>query len=93
MHAVDWLGEDGASHRDGGPDWLPTLFTLQLLRATEVDRAEPAVERAVARLEAGFRWDAEFGARPFFEGEGEAVGAPSRWITLRALRVPGWAES
>jgi hypothetical protein len=44
---------------------------MQLLRATGVDRAEPAVVSAVARLEAGFRWDEEFGSKPFFEGEVE----------------------
>ena len=64
-------GSDGAWHRADAPDWLPTLFTMQLLRATGVDRAEPAVESAVARLEAGFRWDEAFGAKPFFEGEVE----------------------
>jgi hypothetical protein len=64
-------GSDGAWHRAETPDWLPTLFTMQLLRATGVDRAEPAVEAAVARLEAGFRWDEEFGKKPFFEGEVE----------------------
>jgi hypothetical protein len=64
-------GVDGAWHRAGAPDWLPTLFTLQLLRATGVDRADPAVSSAVARLEAGFRWDEEFGKKPFFEGEVE----------------------
>jgi hypothetical protein len=64
-------GADGSWHRDGTPVWLPTLFTMQLLRATGVDRAEPAVVSAVARLEAGFRWDEEFGSKPFFEGEVE----------------------
>src|SRR5258708_4621217 len=64
-------GSDGAWHRADTPDWLPTLFTLQLLRATGVDRAEPAVDSALARLEAGFRWDEEFGKKPFFEGEVE----------------------
>ncbi len=64
-------GADGSWHRDGDPDWLPTLFTMQLLRATGVDRADPAVDSAVARLEAGFRWDEEFGSKPFFEGEVE----------------------
>ena len=64
-------GADGSWHRDGAPVWLPTLFTMQLLRATGVDRAEPAVVSAVARLEAGFRWDEEFGSKPFFEGEVE----------------------
>ncbi len=64
-------GSDGSWHLTDKPDWLPTLYTLLLLRATGVDRAEPAVESAVAGLEAGFRWDQEFGAKPFFEGEVE----------------------
>ena len=64
-------GSDGSWHRANAPDWLPTLFTILLLRSTGVDRADPAVESAVARLEAGFRWDEEFGKKPFFEGEVE----------------------
>jgi len=64
-------GPDGSWHRAGAHDWLPTLFTLQLLRATGVDRAEPVVRAAVTRLEAGFRWHESFGAKPFFEGEVE----------------------
>lgn len=71
---------DGSWRRADAPVWLPTLFTLQLLRATGVDRAEPAVESAVARLEAGLRWSnrpnwelrsAKFGGNPFSEGEVE----------------------
>jgi hypothetical protein len=64
-------GSDGCWHRDGAPDWLPTLFTMLFLRATGVDSAEPAVDAAVARLATGFRWDEEFGKKPFFEGEVE----------------------
>ncbi|HJZ70939.1 MAG TPA: hypothetical protein VKE51_04320 [Vicinamibacterales bacterium] len=64
-------GLDGSWHRADAPDWLPTLFTLQLLRATGVDRGDPRVASAIARLEAGYRWDEEFGAKPFFEGEVE----------------------
>ena len=64
-------GSDGCWHRTDAPDWLPTLYTFLLLRATGVDRAEPAVVSAVARLEAGFRWDEAFGKKPFFEGEVE----------------------
>jgi hypothetical protein len=47
---------------------------MLLLRATGVDRADPAVESAVARLEAGYQWDEEFRDKPFktfFEGEVE----------------------
>lgn len=67
-------GSDGSWHRADAPVWLPTLFTMQLLRATGVDRADPAVESAVARLEAGYEWDEEFRDKPFktfFEGEVE----------------------
>lgn len=64
-------GSDGSWHRADAPVWLPTLFTLQLLRSAGVDPAEPAVKSAVARLQEGFRWDKAFGAKPFFEGEVE----------------------
>src|SRR5262245_59797502 len=64
-------GADGPWHKTDEPDWLPTLFTLQLLRATGVDRDDPRVDSAIARLESGFRWHEEFGAKPFFEGEVE----------------------
>jgi hypothetical protein len=63
--------EHGAWHRDDEPDWLPTLVTMQLLRLTEVDPADPTVQSAVRRLEGSFRWAEEFGAKPFSEGEVE----------------------
>jgi len=62
---------DGSWHKGDDPLWFPTLYTLLLLRATGVDRADPAVDAAVTRLAAGFRWDEEFGSKPFFEGEVE----------------------
>src|SRR5262245_3455123 len=64
-------GLDGPWHRTGSPDWLPTVFTLQLLRATGVERNDPVVASAIARLAAGFRWHSDLGAKPFFEGETE----------------------
>jgi hypothetical protein len=67
-------GSDGSWHRADAPVWLSTLFTLLLLRATGVDRSDPAVESAVTRLEAGYQWDEEFRDKPFktfFEGEVE----------------------
>jgi len=99
-------GSDGAWHRDDEPDWLPTLFTMQLLRATGVDPADPAVAAAIERLQAGFRWDESFGAKPFFDGEVEpcinggalALGAyfghPSKALARRLvgeqLEDGGW---
>jgi hypothetical protein len=64
-------GADGAWHRGDEPSWLPTLFTMQLLRATGVDPAEPAVASAIARLADGFRWHESLGGLSFFEGETE----------------------
>ena len=90
-------GSDGSWHRADAPVWLPTLYTLLLLRATGVDRAEPAVESAVAHLEKGFRWDKEFGEKPFFEGEvepcinggtlalGAYFGRPTESLALRLV--------
>jgi hypothetical protein len=71
---------DGSWRRANKPVWLPTLFTLLLLRATGVDHAEPAVESAVARLESTLGWSdqdvwdlrtVELDGKPFFEGEVE----------------------
>jgi hypothetical protein len=72
---------DGTWRRSDAPAWLTTLFTLLLLRATGVDSSEPAVTSAVARLEAGVRWNdldcgwelrpPETGGNTFFEGEEE----------------------
>jgi hypothetical protein len=91
-------GADGAWHRADAPDWLPTLFTVQLLRMTGIDPDDPRVVRAVDRLQAGFRWHEEFGAKPFFDGEvepcinggalaaGAYFGQPSESLTRRLLR-------
>jgi hypothetical protein len=72
---------DGAWRREGAPAWLTTLFTLQLLRATSADPNDPAVERAISRLESTLRWDCTPGnwdlrpvrdtGNPFFQGEVE----------------------
>jgi hypothetical protein len=72
---------NGSWRRDDAPAWLTTLFTMQLLRATGINPAEPAVEAAAARLEAGLRWNCqddcwdlrppETGGNTFFQGEVE----------------------
>jgi hypothetical protein len=48
---------DGSWMRHDKPAWLSTLFTLQLLRATGIDPADPAVESAIARAEINLRWN------------------------------------
>lgn len=71
---------DGSWRRKDAPAWATTLFTLQLLRATGANPAEPLVEAAVSRLEASLRWNnepwwdlrsAECGGNPYFDGEEE----------------------
>ena len=72
---------DGSWRRPDSSVWLPTLFTLLLLRASGVDPCDPAVDSAVSRLEASLRftdqhgrWELrprESGAGSFFEGEVE----------------------
>src|SRR5579859_2615328 len=57
-------GADGVWRRSDQPDWATTLYTPLLLRATGADPADPIVDAAVARVAAGFRWHAEFGAKP-----------------------------
>jgi hypothetical protein len=69
---------DGSWRRAGLPVWLPTLFTMQLLRSAGVARNEPAIEAAISRLQTGLGWDDQGGwnlrpgsMRSFFEGEVE----------------------
>jgi hypothetical protein len=71
---------DGSWRRAETPVWLSTLFTMQLLRATGIDPADPLVKSAVARPVTNLRWNdqgswdlrpAERGGNPFFEGEVE----------------------
>ena len=64
-------GADGSWHKEGSPDWLPTLFMMQVLRATGADPANRNVELTIAQLEVGFRWHESLGGKPFFEGETE----------------------
>jgi hypothetical protein len=72
---------DGSWRLADSPLWLTTLFTLLLLRSSGIDPAEPAVKSAMARLNAGLRWNdlggrwelrpPETGGTTFFEGEVE----------------------
>ena len=90
-------GDDGAWHRSGSDDWLPTLFAPILLRAAGTDPKDPAVVAAMDRVTAGFRWHESFGKKPLFEGEvepcinghalaaGSYFGRPSESLARRLL--------
>jgi hypothetical protein len=64
-------GADGSWHSADTPHWLPTLYTMQLLRTTGVDRDDPSVASAMTRLAEGFRWHESLGGKSFFDGETE----------------------
>jgi hypothetical protein len=98
--------DDGPWRRPGTPDWLPTLFMFQLLRATAADPTDPDLQAAVNRLESGFRWADDLGGKRFSEGETEPCinggalaassyfGRPSHALVRRLLaeQLPdgGW---
>ncbi len=48
---------DGAWRCADAPAWLTTLFSLQLLRATGIDPADPNVRSALTRAESNLRWN------------------------------------
>ncbi len=64
-------GDDGLWRDPEEPLWVPNFYSMLALRDVGVDPADPAVDAAVDRLDAAYRWDEEFGAKPFFSGEVE----------------------
>jgi hypothetical protein len=87
------------------PAWttfaFPPLWHYDVLRALDYLRAagvppDPRVSEATAivgeRRQADRRWLLDVRHRDtLYEDIAGAVGAPSRWVTLRALRVLDWA--
>jgi hypothetical protein len=73
-------------------DVLRALDYFQAVCAPRDDRLAEAVELVRRRRGEDDRWplDNSFKGRTFFDLE--KVGAPSRWNTLRALRVLRWWE-
>ncbi len=72
-------------------DVLRALDYLSSAGATPDERVGEAIDAVVARRQRDGRWLLDGTPRDSFDEhmEGE-VGAPSRWITLRALRVLDW---
>ncbi len=97
-------GETIERDRKGGADWtrfaFPTWWHYDVLRGLDYlrdagvepdERLAEAVELVVSKRDADGRWPLATsfaGTMPVELGERE--GQPSRWITLRALRVLRW---
>ena len=92
--------------RKGGASWTRFAFpawwhydalrALDYLRSAGVapdERVAEAVDLVASKRGADGRWPLEVaypGEMPVELDEGGGVGRPSRWITLRALRVLDW---
>jgi hypothetical protein len=82
---------------------FPPLWHYDVLRALDYFRAagvtpdsrvDEAVSAVVARRQQDGRWPLDVRHRnTLHEGMAGAVGAPNRWITLRARRVLDWCAS
>lgn len=71
-------------------DVLRALDHFQAIDAPRDARLDEAIAIVRARADAGGRWPLEYTYRGETHFELERVGAPSRWNTLRALRVLRW---
>jgi hypothetical protein len=99
-------GEVIERDRKGGASWMrfafPTWWHYDVLRGLEYlrgagvtpdDRVAEAIELVASKRDGDGRWPLETrypGVMPVETDEGE--GRPSRWNTLRALRVLRWYE-
>lgn len=107
LHRRKSTGEIIERDRKSGTDWtefaFPTWWHYDILRALDYLRevGEPPDQRLAEAIEilrskqgddGRWRLDVVYpGAMPV--DLGETVGEPSRWITLRALRVLRWDEN
>ncbi len=100
-------GEIIAQDRKGGTDWrrfaFPNWWHYDILRGLDYlrragvrpdERVAEAIELLRSKHDGEGRWplDTRYPGRMLVEID-EGEGRPSRWITLRALRVLKWYES
>jgi hypothetical protein len=71
-------------------DVLRALDFLQAVNASKDERMSESIELVLKRRNADGKWNLQnrHAGRYYFEME--SVGKPSRWNTLRALRVLKW---
>ncbi|HET6744980.1 MAG TPA: hypothetical protein VFH90_03935 [Candidatus Limnocylindria bacterium] len=75
-------------------DVLRVLDYLRQARPEPDERMAEAVDIVQAKRDADGRWPLEVAYHDDLQVDlGEVVGKPSRWLTLRALRVLRWAGS
>ena len=100
-------GEVIERDRKGNAAWtrfaFPTWWHYDVLRGLEYlrhagvapdERVAEAIDLAASKRDDGGKWPLETryaGNMPVEMGEGE--GRPSRWVTLRALRVLRWGRA
>jgi len=82
----------GSPSRPGGTTTSCALDYFQSVEAARDERLTDAIEIVRERRRADGRWTLQnrYRGRTYFELE--RLGAPSRWNTLRALRVLKWWE-
>ena len=102
----EWAGGVRERDRKGGSEWsrfaFPTWWHYDVLRGLEYlcsasvaydERMAEAIELVASKRDSGGVWPLETwypGLMPVEMDEGE--GQPSRWNTLRALRVLNWFQ-
>jgi len=104
---IDYDKKDGPGGGRGHPAWtrfaFPTWWHYDVLRGLEYlrragvardERVAEAIELVVSKRDGDGRWPLEVrypGETPVETDDGE--GRPSRWNTLRALRVLDWCSA
>jgi hypothetical protein len=74
-------------------DYLQVLEGLAQAGAIRDPRCEHAIECLLARQDQAGRWKREYAPRNPIGFDAGIVGAPNKWVTLRALRViKAWAS-
>ena len=100
-----WLAEHSPLEYKEKPGWLKFGFPLSynsdalealwaLTRVGETPRAEyaPATELVRKSADAQMRWALRNTLNGKMRADVEQKGAPSKWLTLRALQVLAWTE-
>lgn len=86
-------------HKFGFPvfyvtDYLTVLEGLATAGSIRDPRADHAVEAVLAKQDTEGRWKREYAPRNPVGFDPGKIGAPNKWVTLRALRVvKAWASS